>query len=79
MNKQQKLSPKFWVVHDTLGSGVIIETAHYCKTDSIELFLSNHTYEILGWKTDDEVDEWWEGQSRYKCGLIEIKLVDLQK
>lgn len=77
MNKTQKLSPKYWVVHDTEDSGVFIDTAHHCKMDSIEIFLNKYTYDILGVQSDEDVLEWWEEQTRYKCELIEIKLVDL--
>ena len=74
MKQNQKLPPKYWVVHDTVDNDVFINTAHKCKFESIEIFLSNHTYEILGFKSDDETEEWWDEQTRYKCELVEIKL-----
>ena len=75
MKQNQKLSPKYWVVHDTESSDVYLYTAHKGKYSSMEIFESSNFYRLPELNACDDTYEWWDNQTRYKCELIEIKLV----
>lgn len=76
MNRAQKHTPKFWVVHDTISDDVIESTMHKSRDSSIQLFLERQKVgKII---SDEEVENWWYSQNRYKCELVEVKLVGVE-
>jgi len=78
MKQNQKLSPKYWVVHDTESSDVYLYTANKCKYSSMEAFSESSHYHLPELNACDDIYEWWDNQTRYKCELIEIKLVNME-
>lgn len=81
----QRLSPKYWVVHDVDTDDVLIDTASKNRKQSVLNFVKNHE---TGFNLDDlggsEVEEPTVGdycsffdsliQTRYRCDLIELDL-----
>ncbi len=60
MNSNQKLSPKYWVIHDKTTDDVFLHTARKSMQDSVEYF-----YSYCGGTIGGDLD----------CILIEIKEV----
>lgn len=79
MNKQQKLTPKYWVVHDTQTDDVFTDTLRKSKDGSEEVFLDNYGFRLAGFLSDDELYEWYVDQDQYVCSLVEVKLVEINK
>ena len=65
MNNIQKLSPKYWIVHDTLTDDVFLKTANKSRSRSIAL------YETFCIK-----DGYFGYPQNIKCDLFELKLVN---
>ena len=64
MKQDQKLSPKYWVIHDKTSDDILFWTMHKSKQGSISEY-------NLNYETPVEDDEDLE------CILIEIKEVNL--
>ncbi len=89
MNKAQKYTPKYWVVHDTSTDEIFIETMS--KTRDISLQLAEKVWdngcsslvcalwmeahpEEFGYQKDIVAD-WFLHHPTLRCELIEINLV----
>lgn len=79
MNTKQKLTPKYWVVHDTTTDDVFIDTACKSIKYSIEAFLNLHAYSYFGTVDDEEVAGMFYDHPSLDCSLIEINLVKENK
>lgn len=77
MNKEQKHSPKYWVVHNKHNDDILVNTLSKNRIWAIERFFNNYTYDMEGVMSEDELEEWWENQTEFVCSLIEIKLVEV--
>lgn len=66
MNSDQKLSPKYWVVHDKTTDEVFLDTANKSKLRSISSFLGQ----------DLDYNDFL-ASDHLECILIEIKEVKL--
>lgn len=64
MNKEQKFTPKYWVVHDKSLDDVVIFTAAKGRQESIDLFTQFYGE-----------DTFYES-SNLLCSLIEINLME---
>ena len=74
MNAEQKLTPKYWVVHDTVTDDVFISTARKGAKSAIDAFLDLHSYDYFGTVSDEEVVGLYYEHPSLKCSLMEIKL-----
>ena len=72
MKADQKLNPKYWVVHDKTTDDVFIDTAHKTKQNSIELFLNKHSFNYFGVIDDEALEEKFLISKKLDCILIEI-------
>jgi hypothetical protein len=77
MKDTQKLSPKYWVVHDTTTDDVFIDTAKKGKENSIDAFIYHYGFKTFGILKDYDAREAFDNQTRYECILIEILHVKL--
>lgn len=77
MNNTQKLTPKYWIVHNTTTDDVYIKSAHKWKDQAIENFLHNHSYNLAGCIPDDELLSWYLDHPDLQCDLFELKLVEV--
>lgn len=76
MISNQKLSPKYWVVHDNQTQDVFIDTAHKSMGWAIQLFLDKHAYTYFGKLADeDEARDKYEDAENLQCILIEVNPV----
>lgn len=75
MINNQKLSPKYWVVHDNQTQDVFIDTASKTKQCAIEAFLDNHSYNYFGWAIDEELWDKYEDAENLQCVIIEVSPV----
>lgn len=76
MNDQQKLSPKYWVVHDKKSDDVFINTASKNKKVSMDIFIDDNSWDR--WATyleDDELIEMFHNDKDLEIILIEISKV----
>lgn len=64
MNKEQKFTPKYWVVHDRSLEDVFILTAAKCYQESIDLFIQFYGE-----------DTFYESPNLL-CSLFEINLME---
>ena len=64
MKQDQKLLPKYWIVHDTTTDDVFLKTANKNRDKSIQ------RYELF------EITEgYFEDNEDLKCSLFELKIV----
>jgi hypothetical protein len=75
MQTNQKLSPKYWVVHDKTTTDVFIKTAHKGRQESIGLFLIQQGHNYFGVVPDDELEELFDFHKDLECILISIDRV----
>ncbi len=77
MRIEQKLSPKYWVVHSKLEDDVYLSSAHKSKHTSIERFVKEYISPLFSGDYEDAL-ECFENDEDYECILIELKRVDLE-
>lgn len=76
MKPNQKLTPKYWVVHDKKTDDVFIGTVAKSMTESLELFFNSYTHAYSGAiKSDEELPDWFNKEEDLECILIEINKV----
>jgi hypothetical protein len=75
MNTEQKLTPKYWVVHDTVTDDVFIDTARKGVMAAIDAFLDLHSYDYFGTVSDEEAAALYYEHPSLTYSLVEIKLV----
>lgn len=77
MNKEQKLTPKYWIVNNTKTSDVYIKSAHKSKDTSIERFLFQYSnlFAETSKVKDSELFAWYLDHPDLRCDLFELKLV----
>lgn len=66
MNTEQKLTPKYWVFHNTMTDDIYIQTLSksYANTEmAVSIFLPNLYNEFIN------------GEASYRIDLIEVNLV----
>lgn len=78
MYKEQKHSPKYWVVHDKHSDDVFIGTAHKSKFMSERLFVHNNLMTMFPHAEEEDLFEMYYNEEDYGCILIELKLVDIK-
>lgn len=74
MNDQQKLSPKYWVVHDKKSDDVFINTASKNRQNAIDIFMDDNSWDR--WETyleDDDLLEMFDNDEDLEVISIEIK------
>ncbi len=78
MKQDQKLTPKYWVVHDKNTDDVYLSSAHKSKTESETRFVEQLMLPCLhsDMSFEDAFDLYLEDED-YECILIEIKEVKL--
>lgn len=64
MNQEQKLTPKYWIVHDATTDDVFLETAHKSRDKAIQ------RYELF-----EITNGYFEDNENLKCSLFELKIV----
>lgn len=77
MKPNQKLSTKYWVVHDTTSDDILILSLSKNKIDSIDKFIENYMFQFFGLVEDADTHEVFSTQSRFECILIEVKQISL--
>lgn len=78
MNKCQKLTPKYWVVHDVKSDDIFTFTMDKNQRDSIIKFLLQKGKELYGISGDISCEDYYNSflcDERYACNLVEVKLV----
>lgn len=79
MNTKQKLTPKYWVVHDTATHDVFINTASKAHDDAIDKFLELNAKSYFGTEDESEAVNMLYTHPSLDCSLIEINLVKENK
>lgn len=83
MIEGQKLSPKYWVVHDKMSDDVYLSCAHKSRSESERLFIDTVLAKPFGINMDDMSEEDYEelcekyyNDKDLECILIEVKKVE---
>lgn len=74
MRDRQKLSPKYWVVHDKESDDVFIKTASKNRQDAVDIFVDDYSWD--GWRTylkDEDLLEMFHNDEGLEVILVEIK------
>lgn len=74
MKPNQKLSPKYWVVHDNKSDDVFINTASKYKQYALGKFIDDNSWDR--WSTyleDNDLLEMFDNDEDLEVILIEIK------
>lgn len=76
MHKDQKHSPKYWVVHDKISDDVFINTASKNRQTSVDIFLDDNSFDYWGcYVEDDELLGLYELSEDLETILVEIGIV----
>lgn len=65
MNNEQKLTPKYWVAHNTSTDDVYVRTMFKYRQDTLDMVVAMYG------------DDWEEKHPNIKIDLIELKVVQL--
>lgn len=65
MNNEQKLTPKYWVAHNTSTDDVYVRTMFKHRQDTLDMVVAMYG------------DNWEETHPNIKIDLIELKVVQL--
>ena len=74
MKPNQKLPPKYWVVHDKKSDDVFINTASKNKQNAVDIFVDDNSWDR--WSTyleDDALLEMFHNDKDLEVILIEVK------
>lgn len=63
MNTEQKLTPKYWVAHNTSTDDIYVRTMFKYRQDTLDMVVAMYGY------------DWEEEHPNIKIDLIEINLV----
>jgi hypothetical protein len=73
MNNSQKLTPKYWVVHNPAYDDVLLYTAHKSRMESIEIWFEASPTRIL-YSQEESLSDYL-AECGLLCDLVEIKLM----
>lgn len=76
MKPDQKLSPKYWVVHDKKSDDVFINTASKNKRNAVDIFVDDNSWDR--WQVylkDEDLLEMFYNDKDLEVILIEVKEV----
>lgn len=76
MKPNQKLSPKYWVVHDKKSDDVFINTASKNKRNAVDIFVDDNSWDR--WQVylkDEDLLEMFYNDKDLEVILIEVKEV----
>lgn len=76
MKPNQKLSPKYWVVHDNKSDDVFINTASKNKRNAVDIFVDDNSWDR--WQVylkDEDLLEMFYNDKDLEVILIEVKEV----
>lgn len=76
MKATQRLTPKYWVVHDSYTDDVFIQTASKSISGATNKFLDLHAHSYFGVVSDQEVLDMYYSHQSLKCSLVEVKLME---
>lgn len=77
MKPNQKLSPKYWVVHDKKSDDVFINTASKNKRNAVDIFLDDDAWDRwAAYLEDDALLEMFHNDKDLEVILIEVKEMD---
>lgn len=65
MNNEQKLTPKYWVAHNTSTDDVYVRTMFKYRQDTLDMVVAMYGH------------DWEEKHPNIKIDLIELKVVQL--
>lgn len=65
MNKEQKLTPKYWVAHNTSTDDVYVRTMFKHRQDTLDMVVAMYG------------DDWEDSHPNIKIDLIELNVVQL--
>jgi len=75
MKTTQKLTPKYWVVHDKTTDDVFIDTARKGLAEAIDAFMDKHSYDRWGIHPDDKLQDLWFEDACLEVILVEINML----
>lgn len=76
MHKDQKHSPKYWVVHDKTSDDVFINTASKNRQTSVDIFLDDNSFDYWGCYIEgDELLGLYKLSENLETILVEINIV----
>ena len=76
MYKDQKHSPKYWVVHDKTSDEVFINTASKNRQTQVDIFLDDNSFDYWGCYVEgDELLGLYELSENLETILVEINIV----
>ena len=75
MNKTQKFTPKYWVVHKINSDDIKTYTMNKNMQESIQTFLETKFFAEEGEFSYEDLWEYWYEQEDYVCELVEVRLI----